>query len=94
VRYGWLFPPFAIATVLVELGAPIALLSRRWRGPWAVAAWAFHVGIAALMWISFPYPLVGLAYAPLFRVERLVERVAGWVPLRRTPDQPVASANA
>ena len=36
-----------------------------------IAAWGFHVGIALLMWISFPYHLVGLAYAPLFRVERI-----------------------
>ena len=85
VRYGWMFPPFAIATVVVELGAPIAFLGGRWRTRWVAAAWGFHVGIAALMWISFPYPLVGLAYAPLFRVERLGERLIrrGRWPWRR-----------
>ena len=39
---------------------------------WAVAAWGFHLGVVALMAIAFPYPLLGLAYAPLFRIERPV----------------------
>ena len=83
VRYRWLFPPFAIATVLVELGAPVALISRKWARPWALAAWAFHVGIVALMWIVFPYPLVGLAYAPLFEVERMGDWARAQVRRRR-----------
>ena len=32
----------------------------------SAAAWTFHVGIVALMWISFPYPLSLIAFAPLF----------------------------
>jgi hypothetical protein len=36
-----------------------------------MAAWSFHVGVAALMAITFPYPLVGIAFAPLLPVERL-----------------------
>jgi hypothetical protein len=75
VRFSWLFPPLAIATSIVELTAPVALLRGKWAAVWSIAAWLFHVGIVALMWISFPYPLVGLAYAPLFDVERAV----GWV---------------
>jgi hypothetical protein len=71
VRFDWIFPPLAVATVLVELGAPVAFLRGRWRTVWVGCAWLFHVGIALLMWISFPYQLLGLAYAPFFRVERL-----------------------
>ena len=44
---------------------------------WALSAWAFHIGIALLLWISFPYHLVGLAYAPLFRVERIPDVLRG-----------------
>jgi hypothetical protein len=72
VQFGWPFHPIAWLTVLVELGAPLALLGGRIRTAWAVAAWGFHVGILVLMAISFPYPLSGVAYACLFRPERLV----------------------
>jgi hypothetical protein len=75
VRFGWPFHPIAWLTVLVELGAPLALLGGRIRTMWAVAAWGFHVGILVLMAISFPYPLSGVAYACLFRPERLVRPV-------------------
>ncbi len=74
-----LFELMAIATLVVELGAPLALLHRRVALVWAVAAWGFHVGVIALMAIVFPYPLLGLAYAPLFRIERPVGWIVGWV---------------
>jgi hypothetical protein len=91
VQFAWLFPPMALATVLVELGAPVAMLGGKWRTAWVALAWAFHVGIAVLMWISFPYQLIGLAYAPLFRVERI------WDWMRERPERPrqrAASASA
>lgn len=75
-----LFGPMGTITLLVELGAPVALVSWRWAAIWSSAAWLFHVGILALMAIGFPYPLVGVAFAPLFRCERLVERVPGFRP--------------
>lgn len=59
-------------TMLVELGAPLALLQRRVALVWCVAAWTFHVGVALLMSITFLYPLSGVAYLPLFRLERLL----------------------
>lgn len=75
----WVWTPIAVATLAVELGAPIIVLC--WRSGrlarvvaagWAVAAWAFHVGVLALMAISFPYQLSGVAYLFLLPVERLV----------------------
>jgi hypothetical protein len=72
VQFGWPFHPIAWLTVVVELGAPLALLGGRIRTLWAIAAWGFHVGILVLMAISFPYPLSGVAYACLFRPERIV----------------------
>ena len=68
--HGWVFVPMAWATLTVELGAPLALGGGRLRSAWAAAAWAFHVGVLALMAISFPYQLSGVAYASLFPVER------------------------
>lgn len=71
VQHAWMFSPMAVATLLVELGAPLALVGRRLRLIWAAGAWLFHVGVLALMAVLFPYHLVGLAFAPLFPLERL-----------------------
>jgi hypothetical protein len=75
VQFGWLFPPMAILSVLVELGAPVVLLGRRLRYAWVIAAWTFHVGVLALMAILFPYQLLGIAFAPMLPVERLADRI-------------------
>jgi len=74
VAHAWLFPPLAIATVLVELAAPVALLGGRVRNAWVVAAWLLHAGVAALMFVVFPYPLFLVAFAPFFRLERLLRK--------------------
>jgi hypothetical protein len=75
VGVAWLFPPLATASVLVELSAPIALLGGRLRTAWVAAAWLLHAGVAALMFVVFPYPLFLVAFAPFFRLERVVD---GW----------------
>ena len=72
------FRVMAIMSLTIELGAPLALLHRRIAQVWSLAAWGFHVGVIALMAILFPYPLFGLAYAPMFHIERPV----GWVGRR------------
>jgi len=88
---GWLvglpvvFPALALGTVAVELGAPVALLGGRIRTVWVVAAWAFHLGILAMMAIMFPYQVLGFAYAPFFALERLVGRVRGRLARRADP---------
>ena len=71
VSHGWLFQPLAVFTLCVELGAPLAMLGRRFAGVWVAAAWGFHFGVLAVMAIVFPYPLLGAAFAPFFEVERL-----------------------
>lgn len=72
VPHAWLFPPLATVSVIVELAAPLALFSRRFRNVWVVLAWTMHLAILAMMSVAFHYPLVGVAFAPLFRLERLV----------------------
>ena len=62
---------FSITTLVVELGAPIALLGGRPAQIWALCAWGFHLGVVLAMNILFPYPLLGFAFAPLFPVERI-----------------------
>jgi hypothetical protein len=61
----------AIATVAVELAAPIALLGGWIRTAWVAVAWTMHATIAGLMFVVFPYPLALVAFAPFFPLERL-----------------------
>jgi hypothetical protein len=63
---------FSVLTLVLELGAPLALLHRRIGAVWAITAWAFHLGVVLLMNIWFPYPLFGFAFLPLLRVERVL----------------------
>lgn len=71
VGHAWIFPPLAFASLLIELLAPLALVGPRVARVWSWLAWSFHAGVLAIMAIFFPYPLLGLAFAPLFEVEKL-----------------------
>jgi hypothetical protein len=71
-----IFAPLAWLSMLFELGAPVALFGRRLAWMWASGMWLFHLGVAALMAIVFPYPVVGIAFAPLFAVEQPVLALA------------------
>ncbi len=68
------FIVFAIATLVIELGAPIVLLDGRFGARlgrlWALGAFGFHLGVVLMMNIWFIYPLSMIAFAPLFAVER------------------------
>lgn len=64
------FTGFSALTLVLELGAPLALLHPRIGRWWAAAAWGFHLGVVLLMNIWFTYPLLGVAFAPLLAAER------------------------
>jgi hypothetical protein len=91
---GWLaahpavLPVASFGALAVELGAPVALLGGHWRNLWVLAAWLFHVSIAAVMAIAFPYPLYGVAFAPFFDVERGVDRIRQAVAARSAGTRP------
>ena len=91
VRLAWMWPFAAAATIAIELAAPIALLGGRIRTVWVVAAWTMHIGILAFMLIGFPMPLFLVAFAPLYRIERLWTDRPSWTR-RRSPSQPAAAA--
>jgi hypothetical protein len=76
------FAPLAWLSMVLELGAPIALFGRRLAWIWAIGMWLFHLGVAALMAIVFPYPVIGVAFAPLFAVEQPVLALATRVRAR------------
>jgi hypothetical protein len=87
VAHGWAFPPLAFASMVVELGAVVALLGGRIRYMWVAAAWLFHVGVLALMAVMFIYPLTGIAYASMLKPEVVFERIRARVrrPASRQP---------
>lgn len=90
----WIWTPIALFTLLVELGAPVALLGGRLRVVWVICAWLFHVGILALMAIAFSYQLSGIAFACFFAVERTAARGVAAVRARisrRAPEPETAA---
>jgi hypothetical protein len=95
VSHPALFKPLAVMTLALELGAPLALLGRRPATLIAVGIWSFHVGVLATMAILFPYPLLGIAFAPWFEVEKPARRVAAFIERRlaRGPTPPPATAS-
>jgi hypothetical protein len=84
LRQGWLLAPSAVMTMVVELGAPLALLHRRLAVAWCALVVAFHLSIVAFMAILFPYHLLGIGLTPLLPVERLGATVSGWTRRSRT----------
>lgn len=84
VQFGWLFPPMAVASIIVELGAPVVLVGGRWRAAWVGAALAFHVGVLALMAILFSYQLLGIAFVSMLPAEKLADWFAHRRFIRRT----------
>jgi hypothetical protein len=82
-----------IGTIIVELGAVAALFDERIGRLWAVAAYAMHWGIYAVMGITFWYQLTGLAFVPFLLSEGLIrwgrDEAVRWVgALARTPPCP------
>jgi hypothetical protein len=71
LRNPWIATSVGIATLVMELGAPLVLLSGRAGRAWAVAAFAMHWGILLIMGITFRYQLSGIAFASFFPTERL-----------------------
>lgn len=65
VRSAAVVAPVAAITVLLELGAPLALAGRRVALLWSSAMWAVHLGIALTMFVVFPYPLLTAAFLPV-----------------------------
>lgn len=69
-----LFRLAALGTVVLELGAPLALISRRVGRLVALALFGMHWGIRAVMGITFRYPASGAAFAPFVDLDRVVAR--------------------
>jgi hypothetical protein len=89
VRNDGLWPIAAAATIAIELAAPVALVGGRVRTAWVIATWCMHLGILAFMLIAFPLPLFLVAFAPLYRIERLWTDRPVWMRRRRPAQRTV-----
>ena len=72
------FTAFSALTIGLELAAPITLAGGWPARLWVLAVWGFHFGVVLLMNIWFLYPLMFVAFAPVFHVERPL----GWIGRR------------
>ncbi len=76
-EHTWLFLGMGILTFVLELGAPLALLKRKYGMIWAVSTWMMHWGIFFIMGISFRYQMTGLIFLAFFDIEKL------WMPSKK-----------
>ncbi len=74
--YKGLFTAMAVVSLIVELGAPLALLDRRLGRLWAIGAFSMHWGILGIMGIWFRYQLSGVAFTSWFDAERILAVLA------------------
>jgi hypothetical protein len=90
----WLFTALGVGTLIVELGAPLAVLSGWIALLWVPSAFLMHQGIQLLMGISFEYQMSGVAFAPFVPWARLVtvSYQIGRSILHRTTPRPVPRA--
>lgn len=73
-----IFTAMAVTSLVVELAAPIALISPRAGRLWALGAFGMHWGILAIIKIKFRYQLSGIAFLCFFDTGKLL----GWVGKR------------
>ena len=95
----WSSPPLsaalAVGSLVIELGAPLALLHPRLGLLWVLGTFAMHWGIYAVMGITFWYHQLGFAFASFLVDERLVGRVSRWrAALVKRASTPVAADDA
>lgn len=69
------FLAIGVLTLVVELGAPVAVWHRTVGAIWVFAALLMHWGILFMMGIEFTYALLGLPFVAFFRLERLLPPV-------------------
>lgn len=74
--FEWLYPHtslflfFGLMTMVVELGAPMALLHRKISYGWVLLTWGMHWGILFIMGIEFPYQLTGAVFLSFLPIEQ------------------------
>ena len=70
-----LFAIMGVGTLILELGAPVVVFSRRLSRWWVLSVFLMHWGVFFIMGIRFRYQLCGLLFASFFELERIRTRV-------------------
>lgn len=70
-EHSWMFMIMGVATLILELGALLALTHRRAGMVWAVLTWLMHWGIFFVMGITFRFQLSGFIFLPFFDLEKI-----------------------
>lgn len=80
--FEWLYPHtelfliMGISTMILELGAPLALFHKKIGIVWALLTCSMHWGIYFIMGIDFPYHTTGFIFLSFFAIEKI------WYPLQ------------
>jgi len=69
----WIFAAMAVATLVLEFGAPFALIDKRSAAAWALTVVLFHWGIFFTMGITFRYQLTCVAFASFVDWDRILQ---------------------
>jgi hypothetical protein len=72
----FIFTLMGIGTLVMEVGAPLAMAHKKLAKLWSIGAFIGHWGIYFVMGITFRYQMSGVIFAPFFAVERPFEWVA------------------
>jgi len=67
----YIFTAMGIGTLILEIGAPLALINRRIGKIWSILTFSLHWGIYFIMGINFRYQLVGIVFLPFFELEKI-----------------------
>ncbi len=68
----YIFTVMGVGTLILELGAPLALLNRRIGYVWSILTYSLHWGIYMIMGITFRYQLLGIIFLPFFELEKII----------------------
>lgn len=87
----WIFTVMGVATLLVELGAPLFMAHRRLAQIWCLATYGMHWGIYLTMGIKFRYQLSGAMFLSFFSLEKIPAALTKHLPGQNSPPGKSAS---
>ncbi|NIQ16097.1 MAG: hypothetical protein GTO02_17410 [Candidatus Dadabacteria bacterium] len=67
----YLFTFIGVSTLVLELGAPFAMLNKRLGYLWSISTFLMHWGIYFIMGINFRYQMLGIVFLPFFDIEKI-----------------------
>ena len=67
----YIFTAIGVSTIIIEIGAPLAIVKRKIGYLWSFLAFAMHWGIYFIMGITFDYQMAGIIFLPFFELEKV-----------------------